>query len=178
MQELSMNILDVAQNSVSAGASDIIISVCCNKNDDILTIIIADNGKGMNAETLQKVTDPFFTTRTTRDVGLGVPFFKMAAEMAGGEFEITSEEGKGTVTKASFVYSHIDRAPMGDLAETIGQFICINEEINVEFTYQADDAVFKVSTNELTAVMEGIPLNVPQVMLFVCGYLKENLGNM
>ena len=173
-----MNILDVAQNSVSAGASQINISVCCNKNDDILTIIIEDNGKGMSSETLQKVIDPFFTTRTTRAVGLGIPFFKMAAEMAGGGFEITSSEGEGTIVRATFVYSHIDRAPIGDLAETMGQFICLNEGITIGFTYQVDDAEFKVSTDEFSSVLEGVPLNTPQVMLFVCSYLKENMDSI
>ena len=178
MQELSMNISDVARNSVNAGASCITISVICNKNDDLLTITIEDNGKGMNSETLQKVTDPFFTTRTTRDVGLGVPLFKMAAEMAGGKFEISSEEGKGTAVYASFVYSHIDRAPMGELAESIGQFICLNEEIDIRFTYGIGDSKFEVSSAELTSVLDGVPLNTPQIMLFVCGYLKDNMNNL
>jgi len=178
MQELSMNILDVAQNSVSAGACEISISVSCNKNVDLLTIIIEDNGKGMSAEALENVTDPFFTTRTTRDVGLGVPLFKMAAEMAGGEFYIASQEGRGTTVKATFVYSHIDRAPMGDLAETIGQFICLNEEISINFTYEVDDLKFQASTAEFTTVLEGLPLGTPQVMLLVCGYLKDNMDNI
>ena len=178
MQELSMNILDVAQNSVSAGASRIAINVSINNDEDLLVITIEDNGKGMSQEVLEKVTDPFFTTRTTRDVGLGVPFFKMAAEMADGEFEINSKDGQGTTVKASFVYSHIDRAPMGELAETMGQFICLNEEIEISFTYTVNDVKFQVSSGEFTSVLEGVPLNTPDIMLFICGYLKENMETM
>ena len=173
-----MNILDVAQNSVSAGASEIAISVSLNEKDDILAIVIEDNGRGMSKEVLEKVTDPFFTTRTTRDVGLGVPFFKMAAEMAGGGFEINSQVGQGTKVKATFIYSHIDRAPIGELAETMGQFICLNEGIEIRFTYMVNDVKFEVTSLEFTSVLEGVPLNTPDIMLFVCGYLKENMDNM
>ncbi|MDL2248717.1 ATP-binding protein [Tyzzerella sp. OttesenSCG-928-J15] len=178
MQELSMNILDIAQNSVSAMSQHITITVDCNKNDDILTIIIEDDGKGMNADTLKKVTDPFYTTRTTRKVGLGVPFFKMTAEMTGGTFSIDSAEGEGTLIKATFQYTHIDRPPLGDLAETICHLICLNEGILIKFVYRINDSEFIVETGEFTSVLDGVALNTPQVMQFIRGYLKENMDSL
>jgi len=175
MQELSMNILDIAQNSISAQARHIEIIVETDRNDDKLTIKISDDGKGMAEEMLKNVTDPFFTTRTTRNVGLGVPFFKMAAEMAGGSFSIDSEKGRGTSITATFVDSHIDRAPLGDMAETMCQLICLNEQISIRYTYCVDGKRFVVETGELTAILDGVPLNTPQVMQFVRGYIKENM---
>lgn len=173
-----MNILDIAQNSVSAEAKSIVISVDCNKNDDILTIIITDDGKGMSEDVVEKVTDPFYTTRTTRNVGLGIPFFKMAAEMTGGTFSINSVVGKGTRTQATFVYSHIDRPPLGELAETICQLICLNEQILIKFIYIVNGKEFVVETSEFTSVLDGVPLNTAQVMQFVSSYLKENMDNL
>ena len=113
MPEIAMNILDVAENSVRAGASLIRITVDISRELDRLNIVIEDNGCGMTAEQVAHVTDPFFTTRTTRKVGLGVPFFKMAAESTGGSFSIESVPGQGTVVTAVFGLSHIDRMPLG-----------------------------------------------------------------
>lgn len=176
MLELSLNILDIAQNSVRAEAKNIVVSVEYSGHDDMLTIIVSDDGVGMDQESLMKVTDPFFTTRTTRDVGLGVPFFKMAAEMTGGKFRITSELGKGTTTTARFIYSHIDRVPLGDLAESIGQLICLNEGVEIKFVFRSDGRTFSASTGEFTASLDGIPLSTPQVMQFVCEYMNENIS--
>ena len=178
MLELSLNILDIAQNSIGAEAKSITVIVEYSGHEDALFIVVSDDGRGMDQELLKKVTDPFFTTRTTRSVGLGVPFFKMAAEMAGGEFNITSEPGKGTTTTAKFVYSHIDRAPLGNLAESMGQLICLNESVEIRFIFRADGKEFIASTGELAATLDGLPLNTPQVMQFVCEYIKENMDDV
>jgi signal transduction histidine kinase len=119
MQELSENILDIAQNSISANAKNITIKLEESIRDDSLIITIADDGKGMSEEFLAQVTSPFKTTRTTRKVGLGISFLKEAAEIADGRFEISSRLGVGTTVKALFVRSHIDRQPVGALADTI-----------------------------------------------------------
>ena len=119
MTEISLNILDVAQNSISAGAKLIEISVVADIKSDTLTVVIKDNGCGMDEEKLKKVIDPFFTTRTTRKVGLGIPFYKLAAENTGGTFNITSQLGLGTTVTAVFGLSHIDRMPLGDINFTI-----------------------------------------------------------
>ena len=123
MTEISLNILDVAENSTRAQASLITIVVDVSTADDYLKVVIADDGCGMTAEQVEKVTDPFFTTRSTRKVGLGVPFFKMAAESTGGSFDIISEPGVGTTVTAVFGFSNIDRMPLGDISSTIHNLI-------------------------------------------------------
>ena len=119
MEELSLNILDIAQNSVRAEASQVGITVKELKAIDRMIITITDNGCGRTREQVAHVEDPFFTTRTTRKVGLGVPFFKMAALMTGGDFSIRSQVGVGTEVEAQFGLSHIDRMPLGNMAETM-----------------------------------------------------------
>ena len=119
MPELSLNVLDVTENSTRAGAKLVSIRVTADHGSDTLTIQIEDDGCGMTKEQVEQVTDPFFTTRTTRKVGLGIPFYKYAAESTGGSFSIASEVGKGTTVTAVFTLSHIDRMPLGDISSTI-----------------------------------------------------------
>ena len=119
MTEISLNILDVTENSTRAGAKVVHITVDADEEKDLLTVIIEDDGCGMSKEQLASVKDPFFTTRSTRKVGLGVPFFREAALPAGGSFDITSEEGVGTKVTAEFQLSNIDRMPLGDITGTI-----------------------------------------------------------
>ena len=175
MQELSLNVLDVAENSVRANASLVEITVEEDTAADRLAIVIRDNGKGMTPEQVQTVIDPFYTTRTTRKVGLGVPFFKMAALMTGGDFSIRSQVGKGTEVKAVFGLTHIDRMPLGNMADTMCILMGCNEQINFSFTYQVGEEVFSVSTAQLQEILDGVPLNSPQVMEFIRGYIKENM---
>ena len=134
MPEIALNVLDIAQNSVRAEASLIQISVDVDEAADTLTITIEDNGCGMTKEQVSHVTDPFFTTRTTRKIGLGVPFFKMAAESTGGSFAIQSEPGTGTKVTAVFGLSHIDRMPLGDMNGTIYTLITFFNN-SIQFVY-------------------------------------------
>ena len=115
MRELSLNVLDIAQNSIAAGASLTEITVEEDTAADRVVIIVKDDGRGMTPEQVRRVSDPFYTTRTTRKVGMGIPLFRMAAEMAGGGLTIDSTPGVGTTVTASFVRSHIDRMPLGDM---------------------------------------------------------------
>ncbi len=174
MTELSLNVLDVAQNSVKAKASLIKIIVDASYADDLLLITIEDNGCGMSAEQVEKVIDPFYTTRTTRKVGLGVSFFKMAAEMTGGAFSITSEPGKGTLVKASFVISSIDRMPLGDMNSTIETLVVYNTHIDFEYTYKVGNESFTLSTPKMKEVLGGIPLDAPEIVEYIRDFLKEN----
>ena len=128
MPELSLNILDVAENSIRANASLVEILVLADTIKDVLTISIKDNGCGMSAEQIKKVEDPFFTTRTTRKVGLGIPFFKQAALSTNGSFTIESKQNEGTVVVASFTLSHIDRMPLGDITSTIHMLITVHTQ--------------------------------------------------
>ena len=134
MTELSLNILDIAENSVKAGASLTEITVEVDTAQNLLEIIIRDNGCGMSEEQVKQVVDPFYTTRTTRKVGLGVPFFKESAEATGGSFSIESKIGIGTTVKASYKLDNIDRMPMGDLTATIHTLITMHEDLDFLFT--------------------------------------------
>ena len=170
-----MNVLDVAENSMRAQAENVSIKLIEDRQADILSISIEDDGCGMSEEQVAQVTDPFFTTRTTRKVGLGIPLFKMAAEMTGGEFLITSSPGVGTKTSATFVHSSIDRMPLGDMASTIQLLICSHEDVNVTYTHIVDGREFFVSTDQLKEVLEGVSLETPEIRIFVGDYLKENI---
>lgn len=133
MRELSLNVMDIAQNSISAGASLITIRVEEDRPADTLSISVEDNGKGMSPETVQKVIDPFYTTRTTRSVGLGVPLFKMEAEMTGGSFQIDSQLGVGTTLTAVFKPSSVDMIPLGDINGTVQLLISCNPTLDFIF---------------------------------------------
>lgn len=174
MQELSLNVLDIAQNSVRAKASLIELSVEEQPGEDRLTIVIADNGCGMTPEQVAHVTDPFFTTRTTRKVGLGVPFLKMAAEMTGGSLSIASTPGQGTVVRADFGLTHIDRMPLGDIAATVCSLIQCNPDIDFTYTYRRARAQFTADTREFRQILEGVPLSNPEVVGFIGAFIREN----
>lgn len=175
MKDLSMHVMDIAQNSVSAGAKKILISVLEDIKSDVLCIQIEDDGKGMNQETLEKVTDPFFTTRTTRKVGLGLPLLKMNAEHCNGSFSILSQPGNGTVVTAQFQYSNIDRPTLGNMAETIVLLITANPEIEFLYRHSIDGKTYVFDTREIKEVLEGIPINDPKVYLFLKEMVLENL---
>ncbi|WMJ85262.1 ATP-binding protein [Anaerocolumna sp. MB42-C2] len=174
MTELSLNVLDVVQNSIRANADLIQIRVEINSELDRLIITISDNGCGMNSDQIAKVEDPFYTTRTTRSVGLGVPFFRYAALVTGGDFCIDSKPGIGTVVTAVFVLSHIDRMPLGDMTSTIHTLITLNTTIDFLYFYQVDEKSFTLDTREFREILEGVPFDIPEVSSYIKEYLKEN----
>ncbi|MBQ9963844.1 MAG: ATP-binding protein [Clostridia bacterium] len=175
MRELSLNVLDIAQNSISAGASLVTLSVCEDTANDWLTLTIADNGRGMTPEQLDRVRDPFYTTRTTRKVGMGIPLFRMAAEMAGGGLTIESVVGVGTTVTATFCLSHIDRMPLGDMAGTVSALIRLNPQLDFLYRHEVDGNVFELDTRALREVLEDVPLCEPDVMEWINGTLAEGL---
>ncbi|MDD5953016.1 MAG: sensor histidine kinase [Oscillospiraceae bacterium] len=177
MQELSLNVMDVAQNSVVAEATLIAITVA--ERDRSLKIEIQDNGHGMTEEQLQHVTDPFYTTRTTRKVGLGVPLFKMQAEMTGGTFEIRSKVGEGTKVTATFHTDHVDMIPIGDMESTILLLITCNPDRDFVYFRSKEEKSFTLDTRELREVLGGdVPLNAPDVTQWIKAYLQENLDSI
>ncbi|MBQ1838883.1 MAG: sensor histidine kinase [Ruminococcus sp.] len=178
MRELSLNVMDVAQNSVRAEASLVEIEVEESDKNDSLSITIRDNGCGMTQEQVQQVIDPFFTTRTTRKVGLGVPLFKMSAEQTGGSFDITSEVGRGTQTRARYVKSHVDMTPLGDINSTVSILIRCNPEIDFVFTHSTDKGAFTLDTRELREVLEGVSLDTPDVVEWIEQFLEEQTENI
>lgn len=179
MRELSLNVMDIAQNSISAGASRITISVVEDQREDLLSISVEDNGKGMSQETVQKVIDPFYTTRTTRSVGLGIPLFKMEAEMTGGSFKIDSQLGVGTTLTAVFKPSSVDMIPLGDINGTVQLLISCNPQLDFVYhrvlrTREGEQREFTLETTELRQVLgEEVPLDTPDVVLWIKDYLSE-----
>ncbi len=173
MRELSLNVMDVAQNSVRAEADLVTITVTESDKDDLLSISIEDNGCGMTEEQVSQVIDPFFTTRTTRKVGLGVPLFKLSAEQTGGSFDIVSQVGKGTRTTANYVKSHVDMTPLGDINSTVSILIRCNPDIDFVFTHTTDKGSFTLDTRELREVLQGVSLDTPDVIEWITQYLEE-----
>ncbi len=174
MRELSLNVLDIAQNSVSADSSLVEIEVLENTEKHELTLGVLDNGKGMTKEQLDSVRDPFFTTRTTRKVGLGVPLFKMAAEMTGGSFSIESEVGKGTKVKAFFKTDSIDFTPLGNMTSTVVLLITMNTDIDFVYRFRKDEKSFLLDTRQLKEILGGVPLSEPSIANWLTGYINEN----
>ena len=174
MRELSLNVLDIVQNSITAKASLIEIELIEDINDDILKINIFDNGKGMTEEQITSVTDPFYTTRTTRKIGLGIPLFKMAAEMSGGTFKIESTVGVGTKIYTSYIHSSIDRMPVGNINETVSMLIRMNPDIDFIYTHSYNEKSYSIDTRELRAQLDDIPLDTPDVIDWINEYLTEN----
>lgn len=178
MEDISLHILDIAENSVAAGATLIKISVIEDTVKDILKVTIEDNGKGIPAEILERVTDPFYTTRTTRKVGFGLSLLAQSAKEAGGNFTIESEEGRGTLITASFSHSHIDRKPLGNIADTFSVLIAGNPEIDFNFVYRKNSTDFFFDTTEIRAGLDGIPLNAPSVISAIRDHIKISLEEL
>lgn len=176
MRELSLNILDIAQNSIAAGATLVTVRVEEDSAADRLTLAVEDNGKGMTAEQVGRVMDPFYTTRTTRKVGMGIPLFRMAAEMAGGGLTIDSTPGAGTTVSAEFTLSHIDRMPLGDIADTMVTLIRLNPQLDFVYRHTVDGAVFELDTRALREILGEVPLNEPEVAGWISDYLAEGLA--
>ena len=174
MPEISLNILDVAENSTRADASLVQITVDVQPDADRLTVIITDDGCGMTKEQVERVTDPFYTSRTTRKVGLGVPFFKFAAESTGGSFSIDSAVGKGTTTRAVFRLRSIDRMPLGDISGVIHTLVTFHPDMDFLYRYGYNDKSFTMDTRQFREILQGVPLNAPDVSDYIAEYLKEN----
>ena len=174
MRELSLNILDVAQNSITAGASLITIEVKENTVDKTLFIGIYDNGKGMSEEQVKSVVDPFFTTRTTRKVGMGIPLFKMAAEQTGGRLEIKSELGVGTEVRTYFKTDSVDFTPLGDMASTVQMLITMNTDRDFVYKHTVNEKDFVADTREIKEILGDVPLDTYEVSQWLLEFIKEN----
>ena len=177
LKELSLNILDVAENSVKAKAS--LIEILLTEIGDTLTLVIKDDGCGMTEEILKGVADPFYTTRTTRKVGLGIPLLKMSAEMTGGSFKIESVSQMddavhhGTTVTAVFNKNHIDFTPLGDIVSTIVTLIQGHPDFDFLYKHTIDNNEISLDTRELREVLEDVPLDSYEVIKWIEGNLKE-----
>ena len=177
MKDLSLHLLDVAKNSTAAGAKN--VSITLDEGlDGWLAVTIADDGRGMAPEFLAQVTDPFTTTRTTRKVGLGVPFFRMAAQLSGGDLTIQSRVGEGTAVTATFGLTSIDRMPLGDINGTIATLVQCNPGIDWLYTRRKDGREMVMDTRQFREVLEDMPLDSPEVLGFLRDYLAENTAEL
>ncbi len=174
MRELSLHILDLAQNSLAAGATQLDIRVTEDLAGNRLTIQVVDNGRGMSAERSQAVLDAFVTSRTTRKVGFGLPLLKLAAEQAGGGLWIESRLGEGTSVQAEFQYDHLDRAPLGDMSGTLVSILTLNEHCRLRYWHQRGDRLFTFDSEQLGAVLSPVPFGHPQVVAWLGQYIREN----
>ena len=166
MRELSLHVLDVAENGITAGADFIEILIAIDRLSNFFRIAINDNGPGISPEVIQRVTDPFYTTRPIRRVGLGLALLKSAAERCQGTFTIECPPGGGTQITATFQNDHIDRAPLGDMAGTITTLIIGHPQVDFLYRHTVDNDDFTMDTRELKAELEGMLLTNPTVIRF------------
>ena len=171
-----MHIMDILQNSTRAGATEVTLEVLEDAAADTLTIRFIDNGCGMDAETVQKVINPFFTTRTTRKVGLGLPLLKQNTEQTGGSLDIQSEKGKGTTVTAVFGLTHLDRPPMGDLAGTVVLTASAYPNIRFIFHYKNDKVDYIFDTKEVNEALDGISIQEPEVIEYLKEMIESNIS--
>ena len=178
MRELSMHILDLVQNSIEARASKVWLHVNEMISTDALVIKIGDNGRGMNQETVDRVVSPFVTTRTTRKVGLGLPLISMSTMRSDGFMVIESEIGKGTTVTAVYRHSHWDRPPLGDMAQTVKALLVANPALDFTYKHTVNTNSFAVSACEIAEILGDIPLDQPDVLLWLDDYLTQGIGNL
>ena len=178
MKELSLNILDIAENSVKAEST--LLHIHIKEDETTLYLSVSDDGCGMKEDFLRSVTDPFSTTRTTRKVGLGIPLLKLAAEQTGGYVKVSSRhksefpDSHGTLTEALFYKQHIDFTPMGDIISTVTTLIQGSPEIDFEFRHEAPDLEVLMDTRQVREILgDEIPLNEPEILSWIAQYLKD-----
>jgi hypothetical protein len=182
MKELSLNILDIAQNSLKARATKVAIEI--SETDDTLSFTVTDNGCGMTEDFLRNVTDPFTTTRTTRKVGLGLPLLKMQSELTGGEFSITSKSedehsDHGTTVSVSFNKNSIDYLPLGDITGTVCVLVQGIGDVDLTFRHKMPEGEVALSTEEMREMLgDGIPLDLPEVIVWVKDFLAESYSSV
>jgi hypothetical protein len=176
MRDLSLHLMDILQNSISAKSTCITVMIRTHLQDDILTVRIEDNGAGMDKELLKQVTDPFITTRTTRRIGLGIPLFKESAERAGGSLSLDSLKGKGTVLEASFRISHIDRLPLGDMADTIAGVLIAEQDVDIELVLNSDKKNFVFNSREIREKLGEVPIHHSEVIAWIREYINEGVN--
>lgn len=178
MKELSLNILDIAMNSVRARAKN--VSIAIDEDDERLSFTIADDGCGMGAEQVKRLSDPFYTTRETRKVGLGVPFLTLAAQQTGGNVSVTSRleaespDDHGTEITAVFNKRHIDFTPLGDVVSTVLTLVQGNPEIDIAFTHNTPNGLVSADTRDIRRILgDDVPLNSFEVLDWLKEYLLE-----
>jgi anti-sigma regulatory factor (Ser/Thr protein kinase) len=175
LERLADHIMDIAMNSVRAGGRNVSIAVISNKERNLLTITISDDGSGMTEDVVRAAMDPFFSTKEKKGIGLGIPLLQGAAEMCGGDFSLESSPGKGTTVRAAFALDHPDLPPLGNMKETILLLCVSNPEVRFIFRYQDDGKEFVLDTGEIHELLGEVPISHPEVIDFLERYLDEHL---
>lgn len=175
---MSLHIMDVVENGVAAGATLIDIGVAEDRKRNRLEITIKDNGRGIPADLLEQVLNPFYTTRTTRRVGLGLSLFREASRRCEGDFHIKSREGEGTEVYASFKRDHIDLAPFGDIAGSLTSLIMGNPGVDFVYSHDADGELFQLDTRDVKQGLEDVPIHHPDVIQYLTRFIRESLAEL
>lgn len=178
MQDLSLHILDIVENSLAAGAGRVEIRIEENLREDRMTLEIVDDGCGMDEEMMRRALDPFFTTKTVRRVGLGLPLLSESCRMSNGELCLQSQPGQGTRVRAVFQRSHIDRKPLGNMTDTLITLIAGHPEVDLLYEHRKGDACFSLDTREIKAGLGDVPLNEPRVISALRSHIREGLEEL
>lgn len=178
MEDLSLHILDIAENSIAAGARVICLTVTEDIVTDLLQIEIADDGRGMTPEAVARAVDPFYTTRTTRRIGLGLPLLRHAAELTGGGLQVASTPGAGTTVRATFRLSHVDRQPLGDVAETIIGILANAAGVDVRYRHERNGRIIAFDSEELRSHLGEDPLTSVEALRWIREFLKQEEASL
>ncbi len=178
MRELSLHVLDLIENALEAGASRVEVRIDEDPTSDLLSIEVADNGKGMSKDMAAKALDAFYTTRRTRHVGLGLPLVRAAACRCNGNLSLQSEPGKGTRVKAVFCRSHIDRAPLGDMPSALLAVLLSKQTVDLDYTHRVGDRQFRFDTAEVRKELGEIPLSYPKIRDWLFEQLREGEASL
>ena len=178
MREISLHIMDIIENGIGAGADLIHLFIEEDHKKNLLSVTIVDNGRGIPEALLEKVADPFFTTRSTRRVGLGLSLLREATRRCEGDFDIESREGKGTRVSATFRMDHIDLAPMGDLEGAVTALMMGNPDVDFDYSHDVDGRPFHLDTRIIKRELEGVPVNHPKVLRYIGETIREGLAEI
>lgn len=178
MKEFSMHVLDIVQNSIKAKATDIQMTVTESREKNLFSFRIKDNGSGMSKAMLNKVRDPFTTSRTERKVGLGIPMLEQLCGLCGGRLELSSELGVGTELAAIMKLDSIDLPPLGDVAEAVYMTVVTNQDINFIYTHTRDSGEFVFSSEAVREALGGVPFTEPAVMEWIEGFIREGIAEV
>ena len=178
MNDLSLYLLDLVQNSIAANATkvDIVIEEAVEANR--LKMTITDNGIGMDELQLKKAVDPFYTTRTSRNVGFGIPFIKMACELADGSLELSSKKNGGTTLIATFEYNHINTPPLGNLEETVYPLLIHPQLLELTYMHVYNQTSFKLEKSTIIKLLDGVPMTEGVIMQYLITYIKESIAQL
>jgi anti-sigma regulatory factor (Ser/Thr protein kinase) len=175
VRELALHILDIARNSLEAGATKLSVTVTERPSEDTLQVVVRDNGRGMDSQALSHAADPFYTTRTTRRVGLGLSLLKAACERCDGEFNVQSKPGKGTEIRCTLKLRHLDRPPLGDMGKAVQALACEAERTELCYRHRVGAKTFKIDTVQLQKELGEVPITDPRVLCWLAEFVKNGI---